>query len=125
MRSLSTNSRFKKACGRLSTKAYRDALRPFLDLCRGRCSLSAHTVSLDTLTLDRVLRFLQHLETTATITVEHVTIRLTIRMRLNFWGGACPSVLAVAQQWPPSEQTRLAARTRSRQGRRSKRSFIS
>src|SRR5713226_379317 len=82
-----------------SIKAYRDALRLFLSFVAAdaRCRLTQ--ITLDALTLDRVLRFLQHLEDTRHNHRRTRNHRLMILHALfEFLGRRVPECLAVAQQ---------------------------
>lgn len=82
-----------------SVKAYRDGLRLFLSFLADdlRCRLTQ--VSLEVLSLDRVLRFLQHLEERRHNHRRTRNHRLTIlRTFFDFLARRCPELLAVAQQ---------------------------
>jgi integrase/recombinase XerD len=82
-----------------SIKAHRDALRLFLSFLAAdlRCRLTQ--ITLDTLSLDRVLRFLQHLEDTRHNHRRTRNHRLAIlHTFFEFLGRRVPECLAVAQQ---------------------------
>ncbi|MDH4065610.1 MAG: site-specific integrase, partial [Acidobacteriota bacterium] len=82
-----------------SVKAYRDALRVFLVFVAGDLACRLTQVSMEALTLDRVLRFLQHLETTRHNHRRTRNHRLTVlRTFFEFLARRCPEYLAVAQQ---------------------------
>lgn len=82
-----------------SVKAYRDGLRLFLSFLAQdlRCRLTQ--VSLEVLTLDRVLRFLQYLEERRHNQRRTRNQRLTIlRSFFEFLARRCPELLDLAQQ---------------------------
>lgn len=82
-----------------SVKAYRDGLRMFLVFVAGDLACRLTQVTGDALTLDRVLRFLQHLETTRRNHRRTRNHRLTVlRTFFEFLARRCPEYLAVAQQ---------------------------
>lgn len=82
-----------------SVKAYRDGLRLFLVFIAGDLSCRLTQVSGEALTLDRVLRFLQDLETTRHNHRRTRNHRLTIlRAFFEFLARRCPEYLSVAQQ---------------------------
>jgi len=82
-----------------SIKAYRDGLRLFLSFLADDLSCRLTQVSLEALTLDRVLRFLQYLEGHRHNHRRTRNHRLTIlRAFFDFLARRCPELLAVAQQ---------------------------
>ena len=82
-----------------SIKAYRDALRLFLTFVAADVPCRLTQITLDTLTLDRVLRFLQHLEDIRHNHRRTRNHRLTIlHAFFEFLGRRVPECLAVAQQ---------------------------
>ena len=82
-----------------SVKAYRDGLRLFLVFVATDLGCRLTRVTGDALTLDRVLRFLQHLETTRHNHRRTRNHRLTVlRTFFEFLARRCPDYLAVAQQ---------------------------
>jgi len=82
-----------------SIKAYRDGLRLFLSFLAEDLSCRLTQVSLEALTLDRVLRFLQYLEGHRHNHRRTRNHRLTIlRAFFDFLARRCPELLAVAQQ---------------------------
>jgi len=82
-----------------SVKAYRDGLRLFLVFVAGDLSCRLTEVSCEAFTLDRVLRFLQDLETTRHNHRRTRNHRLTIlRTFFEFLARRRPEYLAVAQQ---------------------------
>ena len=95
-----------------SVKAYRHGLRLFLVFVAADLSRRLTQVSCEAFTLDRVLRFLQDLETTRQNHRRTRNHRLTIlRSFFEFLARRCPECLAIAQQvaaiavkrTPPSE----------------------
>ena len=82
-----------------SIKAHRDALRLFLTFVAQDVPCRLTQITLDALTLDRVLRFLQHLEDTRHNHRRTRNHRLTIlHTFFEFLGRRVPECLAVAQQ---------------------------
>ena len=82
-----------------SVKAYRDGLRLFLVFVSRDVSCRLTQISSEAFTLDRVLRFLQDLETTRHNHRRTRNHRLTIlRAFFEFLARRCPEYLAVAQQ---------------------------
>ena len=82
-----------------SVKAYRDGLRLFLVFVARDLSCRLTQIAWDAFTLDRVLRFLQDLETTRHNHRRTRNHRLTIlRAFFEFLARRCPEHLAVAQQ---------------------------
>ena len=82
-----------------SIKAHRDALRLFLTFVAADVPCRLTQITLDALTLDRVLRFLQHLEDTRHNHRRTRNHRLTIlHTFFEFLGRRVPECLAVAQQ---------------------------
>ena len=82
-----------------SVKAYRDGLRLFLVFVSRDLSCRLTQISREAFTLDRVLRFLQDLETTRHNHRRTRNHRLTIlRAFFEFLARRCPEYLAVAQQ---------------------------
>jgi len=82
-----------------SVKAYRDGLRLFLTFVARDASCRLTQISCEAFTLDRVLRFLQDLETTRHNHRRTRNHRLTIlRAFFEFLARRCPEDLAVAQQ---------------------------
>jgi site-specific recombinase XerD len=82
-----------------SVRAYRDGLRLFLVFVAGDLSCRLTQLSCEAFTLDRVLRFLQDLETTRHNHRRTRNHRLTIlRSFFEFLARRCPEYLAVAQQ---------------------------
>lgn len=82
-----------------SVKAYRDGLRLFLLFVASDVPCRITQISGETLTLDRVLRFLQDLEVTRHNHRRTRNHRLTIlRAFFDFLARRCPEYLAVAQQ---------------------------
>ena len=82
-----------------SVKAYRDGLRLFLVFVSRDVSCRLTQISGEAFTLDRVLRFLQDLETTRHNHRRTRNHRLTIlRAFFEFLARRCPEYLAVAQQ---------------------------
>jgi len=82
-----------------SVKAYRDGLRLFLVFMAEDLACRLTQVTLDAFTLDRVLRFLQHLEGTRHNHRRTRNHRLTVlRTFFEFLARRCPETLAVAQQ---------------------------
>jgi site-specific recombinase XerD len=82
-----------------SVKAHRDALRLFLTFVAADVPCRFTQITLDSLTLDRVLRFLQHLEDTRHNHRRTRNHRLTIlHTFFEFLGRRVPECLAVAQQ---------------------------
>jgi hypothetical protein len=82
-----------------SIKAYRDALRLFLAFVAADVPCRLTQITLDTLTLDRVLRFLHHLEVTRhnhRRTRNHR--RTVVHAFFEFLARRVPECLAVAQQ---------------------------
>lgn len=82
-----------------SIKAYRDALRLFLTFVAADVPCRLTQITLDTLTLDRILRFLQHLEVTRhnhRRTRNHR--RTVLQAFFEFLARRVPECLAVAQQ---------------------------
>jgi integrase/recombinase XerD len=78
---------------------YRDALRLFLLFVAADVPCRLTQITLDALTLDRVLRFLQHLEDTRHNHRRTRNHRLTIlHTFFEFLGRRVPECLAVAQQ---------------------------
>jgi integrase/recombinase XerD len=82
-----------------SIKAHRDALRLFLTFLADDVPCRLSQITLDALTLDRVLRFLQHLEDIRHNHRRTRNHRLTIlHTFFEFLGRRVPECLAVAQQ---------------------------
>lgn len=82
-----------------SIKAYRDGLRLFLSFLATDLSCRLTQVSLEALTLDRALRFLQYLEGHRHNHRRTRNHRLTIlRAFFDFLARRCPELLAVSQQ---------------------------
>jgi len=82
-----------------SIKAHRDAVRLFLTFVAADVPCRLTHITLDTLTLDRVLRFLQYLEDTRHNHRRTRNHRLTIlHTFFEFLGRRVPECLAVAQQ---------------------------
>jgi site-specific recombinase XerD len=82
-----------------SIKAHRDALRLFLMFVAADVPCRLTQITLDALTLDRALRFLQHLEDTRHNHRRTRNHRLTIlHTFFEFLGRRVPECLAVAQQ---------------------------
>jgi site-specific recombinase XerD len=82
-----------------SIKAYRDGLRLFLVFVAGDLSCRLTQVTCEAFTLDRILRFLQDLETNRHNNRRTRNHRLTIlRSFFEFVARRCPECLAVAQQ---------------------------
>lgn len=82
-----------------SVKAYRDGLRLFLLFVARDVPCRITQISGETLTLDRVLRFLQDLEATRHNQRRTRNHRLTtLRTFFDFLARRCPEYLAVAQQ---------------------------
>ena len=82
-----------------SIKAYRDGLRLFLAFVATDLSCRLTQISCEAFTLDRVLRFLQDLETTRQNHRRTRNHRLTvIRAFFEFLARRSPEYLAVAQQ---------------------------
>jgi site-specific recombinase XerD len=82
-----------------SIKAHRDALRLFLTFVAADVPCRLTQITLDALTLDRVLRFLQHLEDLRHNHRRTRNHRLTIlHTFFEFLGRRVPECLAVAQQ---------------------------
>jgi integrase len=82
-----------------SIKAHRDALRLFLTFVAADVPCRLTQITLDSLTLDRVLRFLQHLEDLRHNHRRTRNHRLTIlHTFFEFLGRRVPECLAVAQQ---------------------------
>ena len=82
-----------------SVKAYRDGLRLFLVFVSRDVSCRLTQISSEAFTLDRILRFLQDLETTRHNHRRTRNHRLTIlRAFFEFLARRCPEYLAVAQQ---------------------------
>jgi integrase/recombinase XerD len=82
-----------------SIKAYRDALRLFLTFVAADVPCRLTQITLDALTLDRVLRFLQHLEDNRHNHRRTRNHRLSIlHAFFEFLGRRLPECLAVAQQ---------------------------
>jgi site-specific recombinase XerD len=82
-----------------SIKAYRDGLRLFLAFLAEDLKCRLTQVSLEVLSLDRVLRFLQYLEERRHNHRRTRNHRLTIlRTFFEFLARRCPDLLAVAQQ---------------------------
>ena len=82
-----------------SIKAHRDTLRLFLTFVAADVSCRLTQITLDALQLDRVLRFLQHLEDTRHNHRRTRNHRLTIlHTFFEFLGRRVPECLAVAQQ---------------------------
>jgi site-specific recombinase XerD len=82
-----------------SIKAYRDVLRLFLSFVAADVPCRLTQIALDTLTLDRVLRFLKYLEDTRHNHRRTRNQRLTIlHTFFEFLGRRVPECLAVAQQ---------------------------
>jgi site-specific recombinase XerD len=82
-----------------SIQAHRDALRLFLTFIAADVPCRLTQISLETLTLDRVLRFLQHLEVTRHNHRRTRNHRLTILLTFfEFLARRVPDCLAVAQQ---------------------------
>jgi integrase/recombinase XerD len=82
-----------------SVKAYRDGLRLFLVFVARDVSCRLTQITREAFTLDRVLRFLQDLETTRHNHRRTRNHRLTIlRAFFEFLARRCPEYLAVAQQ---------------------------
>ena len=82
-----------------SIKAHRDALRLFLTFVAADVPCRLTQITLDALSLDRVLRFLQHLEDTRHNHRRTRNHRLTIlHSFFEFLGRRVPECLAVAQQ---------------------------
>ena len=90
---------FQKGLRPTSIKAYRDALRLFLTFIAADVPCRLTQITLDALRLDRVLRFLQHLEDTRHNHRRTRNHRLTIlHTFFEFLGRRVPECLAVAQQ---------------------------
>jgi site-specific recombinase XerD len=110
-----------------SIKAHRDALRLFLTFVAtdARCRLTQ--ITLDTLTLERVLRFLQHLEDTRHNHRRTRNHRLMIlHTFFEFLGRRVPECLAVAQQVSAIPRKRVPPLKRAFSiGTRSRRSSVS
>jgi integrase/recombinase XerD len=82
-----------------SIKAHRDALRLFLTFVATDVPCCLTQITLDALTFDRVLRFLQHLEDTRHNHRRTRNHRLTVlHTFFEFLGRRVPECLAVAQQ---------------------------
>lgn len=82
-----------------SIRAYRDGLRLFLSFLAEDLKCRLTQLSLEFLSLDRVLRFLQHLEERRHNHRRTRNHRLTIlRAFFEFLARRCPELLAVAQQ---------------------------
>jgi integrase/recombinase XerD len=89
----------QKGLQQSSIKAYRDTLRLFITFVAEDVPCRLTQITLDVLTLDRVLRFLQHLEDTRHNHRRTRNHRLTIlHTFFEFLGRRVPECLAAAQQ---------------------------
>jgi site-specific recombinase XerD len=96
---LADNLPLQKGLRPTSIKAYRDTLRLFLTFVAADVPCRLTQITLHALTLDRVLRFLQHLEDTRHNHRRTRNHRLTIlHTFFEFLGRRVPECLAVAQQ---------------------------
>jgi integrase/recombinase XerD len=96
---LADNLPLQKGLRPTSIKAYRDTLRLFLTFVATDVPCRLTQITLDALTLDRVLRFLQHLEDIRHNHRRTRNHRLTIlHTFFEFLGRRVPECLAVAQQ---------------------------
>jgi integrase/recombinase XerD len=99
MRSSADELPLQKGLRPTSIKAHRDALRLFLTFLADDVPCRLSQITLDALTLDRVLRFLQHLEDIRHNHRRTRNQRLTIlHTFFEFLGRRVPECLAVAQQ---------------------------